>query len=61
MDNLIEYNICDNLIAGQKIEDIKKHVFANIIGKHPSFAVIIHKKKTHIELAQYFYAACFLQ
>ena len=57
MDN----NIDDELISNQQQSDAKLYLPVHISLKNPSLLVIIQKKKTHMELAQYLHAACLSQ
>ena len=57
LSNLAEDNAFDNIIEKQKKED-NKHMY-KVAKMNPSMSVIIQKKKTHMELAQYLHAACF--
>ena len=56
---LINNNIEDNIIANQIRKDASNYDTIKIELDNPSIAVIIPKKKTHTDLAQYLYAACF--
>ena len=57
-NEIIDHNILDNYIA-QNETDKKYFVDTPIDATRPSLAVIIRKKQTHTELAQYLHSAAF--
>jgi hypothetical protein len=59
LNYLIDHNICDDQIARQLTEDRKSFQAVRIAPQTNALNVIIHKKKTHLELAQYLHAACY--
>ena len=58
-NDIIDSNIFDSIITKQMKIDAAQYCPVRIIKEQPSLAVIIQKKKTHMELAQYLHAACF--
>ena len=42
----------------QQLTDAKEYFPVKLAPENPSLSVIIQKKNTHMELAQYFHAAC---
>ena len=54
---LIDDNIDDELINNQQKSDAKLYIPVHISPDNPSLSVIIQKKKTRMELAQYLHAA----
>ena len=58
LHQLIDDNIHDELINKQQKSDAKLYLPVHILPENPSLSVIVQKKKTHMELAQYFHAAC---
>ena len=59
LNYLIDHNICDDQISRQISNDKKSFRSVSISPRTNSLNVIIHKKKTHLELAQYLHAACY--
>jgi hypothetical protein len=59
LNYLIDHNICDDQIARQLTEDRNSFQAVRIAPQTNALNVIIHKKKTHLELAQYLHAACY--
>jgi hypothetical protein len=59
LNYLIDHNVCDDQINRQLTTDKKSFQAVHINPQNNSLNVIIHKKKTHLELAQYLHAACF--
>ena len=55
---LIHENIDYNIIEKQQQTDVRTYLPVKIAPDNPSLSVIIHKKKTHMELAQYLHASC---
>ena len=58
-NSLIQDNIDDYHIKQQLQQDAKKYCPINVVKDTPSLAIIIQKKRTHMELAQYLHTACF--
>ena len=55
----INHNSLDNTLHRQHQQDAKQYKNISIHTNKPSLSMIIHKKKKHMELAQYLHAACF--
>ena len=58
-EDLTDINFLDNQIKKLQKEQNKTYCKVNLQPDHPSLAVIIRKKQTHVELAQYMHATCF--
>ena len=59
LNYLIDHNICNDQITRQLTKDKKSFQAVHIAPQTNSLNVIIHKKKTRLELAQYLHAACY--
>ena len=57
----INHTSLDNTLRQQHQQDAKQFKKISIYQNSSSLFVIIHKKKTHMELAQYLHTACFPQ
>ena len=60
VQGIINNNIFDNIIQQQQKIDAATYSPVKLTPDNPSLLVIIHKKKTHMELAQHLHSACFL-
>ena len=57
--DIVDHNILDNFLTNLDKHNQTEYSNADISPTNPSLAVIVKKKQTHSDLAQYLHAACF--